>query len=322
MRVTWLILIGAGALAVQPAGCQPLQYPPQMEGAKIEVYKTVGDVKLKLYIFEPPAFSISDKRAAIIFFFGGGWQLGSPEQFEQQCRYLASRGMVAITADYRVSSRQAVKVPDSVRDAKSAIRWVRRNAFRLGIDPLRIAAGGGSAGGHIAAAAGVIPGGDEPGEDPKVSSRPDALVLFNPAVVLAPIPEAQVPDVEVWRKQFGQLSAIPEFAGVDTAAISPYDHVAKGAPPTIILHGKADKSVAYFTVELFTKKMIAAGNRCDLVGFDGESHGFFNYGRNGNKAYYETLRKAEEFLTSLSYLTGKSSLPSGPGSNELPSPDG
>ena len=209
--------------------------------------------------------------------------------------------MVAITADYRVSSRQEVKVPESVRDAKSAIRWVRRNASRLGLDPFRIAAGGGSAGGHIAAAAGVITGGDEPDEDPKVSSRPDALVLFNPALVLASLPDSQVPDVEVWRKHYGQLHAIPELAGVDAAAISPYDHVDKGAPPTIILHGKADKSVPYFTAELFTKKMIAAGNCCDLVGFDGEGHGFFNYGRNGNTAYQETLRKAEEFLTSLSY---------------------
>ena len=69
MRLSWLIFFGACALAVQPAGSQPLRYPPQMERAKIEVYKTIGDVKLNLYIFEPPAFSSSDKRAAIVFFF-------------------------------------------------------------------------------------------------------------------------------------------------------------------------------------------------------------------------------------------------------------
>ena len=310
-RLTGLIF-GACMLAAQTADAQQppgSRYPPQMDGAKVEVYKTIGDLKLNLHVFEPQGHSAANKRAAIIFFFGGGWQSGSPQQFEQQCRYLASRGMVAITADYRVSSRHGVKVPESVRDAKSAIRWVRLNASRLGIDPSRIAAGGGSAGGHIAASAGVIPGLDEPHEDPKVSSRPDSLLLFNPVLLLAPVPDSQVPDLESWRKFQVRLDTMPALAGVELLAISPYHHVNKGAPPAIILHGKADTSVPYATAELFTKKMIAVGNRCDLIGFDGENHGFFNYGRNGNKAYYETLRKADEFLASLGYLKGKPSLP-------------
>ena len=148
------------------------KYPPQLAGAKTEVFKTIGDVKLNLYIFEPEGHKASDKRAAIVFFFGGGWMNGSPAQFEHQSRYLASRGMVAISADYRVYSRNKVQVPDCIRDAKSAIRYVRKNAARLGIDPNRIAAGGGSAGGHLAAAVSVIANLDEPGEDMKVSSRP------------------------------------------------------------------------------------------------------------------------------------------------------
>jgi acetyl esterase/lipase len=272
-----------------------------MDGAKVEVYKTIGGVKLNLYVFEPQGGSVTDKRPAIVFFFGGGWRAGNPQQFEPQCRYLASRGMVAITADYRVSSRHGVKVPEGVQDAKSAIRWVRQNASHFGIDSSRIAAGGGSSGGHLAAATGLIPGLDEPDEDHKVSSRPDALVLFNPALMLAPVADRRVPDQK--------LSAMRELAGVDAVAVSPYHHVAKGAPPTIILHGKADTTVPYATVELFTRKMVEAGNRCELVGFDGETHGFFNYGRNENKAYFETLRKADEFLTSLGYLKGKPSLP-------------
>lgn len=184
--------------------------------------KTVGDVRLKLYVFDPPHRSIVDKRPAIVFFFGSGWRGGTPQQFEQQCRYLASRGMVAITADYRVSSRNEVKVPEIVQDAKSAMRWVRQNASRLGIDPSRIAAGGGSAGGHIAAAASVIASLDESNEDSTISSRPNALVLFNPAVVLPPIPDSEVSDLESWRKIEERLRTMPELTGVDTAAISPY----------------------------------------------------------------------------------------------------
>ncbi len=282
-RWAWMGLAIGTALSGAVLCAQGLPYPPELPGARVEVYKTAGDAKLNLYIFDPPGTERS--RPAIVFFFGGGWRNGSPQQFAMQCRHLASRGMVAITADYRVESRHEAKVVDCVRDAKSAIRWVRQNARRLGIDPGRIAAGGGSAGGHLAAAAGLIAGLDEPGEDARVSSRPNALVLFNPVVIL-PL------------KGVG----IEERAGLAVEQISPYEHVRGGAPPTIIFHGKADTTVPYATVEQFTKRMAEVNNRCELVGFDGEQHGFFNYGRGGNRRYNETLAKMDEFLVSLGYL--------------------
>jgi acetyl esterase/lipase len=289
---------GAALLALAAAsgwGQERAAYPPRMDGARVEVYKAAAGVSLNAYIFEPAGHKSSDRRPAIVFFFGGGWRSGSPQQFEQQSRYLASRGMVAIAADYRVASRHSVKAVDCVRDAKSAIRWVRANAARLGIDPKRIAAGGGSAGGHLAAAAGVIEGLDEPDENSGVSSRPDAMVLFNPAVVLAP-----VAGLDPRR----DISGLEERLGIEPRALSPYHHIRKGAPPAIIFHGKADTTVPYATVELFAKKMTEQGNRCELVGFEGQSHGFFNFGRGGGQGYRETLRKTDEFLASLGYLKG------------------
>ena len=275
-------------------------YPPRIEDARAEIYKSVGDVKLNIYIFEPPDHRSADKRPAIVFFFGGGWRSGSPQQFVPQCRYLASRGMVAFAADYRVASRHNVKVVDCVRDAKSAIRWVRANAERLGVDPNRIAAGGGSAGGHLAAATALLPEFDEAGEDRRISSRPNALVLFNPALVLAPVEGSPFPR---------NLAELRERLGAEPQAVSPYHHINKGAPPTIIFHGKADTTVPYRTVELFAQRMLEVGNRCELVGFEGQTHGFFNYGRGDNKAYYETLRKTDEFLAALGYLSGPPRLP-------------
>ncbi len=295
-------MLAAGVLLV-PAPLQAQQdargaYPPQMSGSTAEVYKTVGDTELKLYIYRPQGVAAGETRPAIVFFFGGGWRSGTPQQFAHQCLYLASRGMIAVSADYRVSSRNGTKAWDSARDAKSAIRWVRANAARLGIDPERIAAAGGSAGGHIAAVAGIVPDLDEPSENQSISSRPNALVLFNPVLVLSPVERPGI-------KAFDN----PELQGGDREAISPYHHVAKNDPPTIIFHGKADTTVPYVTAELFTEKMKAAGNRCELFGFDGEVHGFFNYGTKGNKAYTETLRKTDEFLTSLGYISGKPILP-------------
>src|ERR1700733_10765315 len=86
-----------------------------------------------------------------------------------------------IRADYWVKSRHDVTPDACVEDAKSAVRWLRQNAAMLGIDPDRIVASGGSAGGHIAACT-ACPGLDAEGEDLQVSSRPNALLLFNPVL--------------------------------------------------------------------------------------------------------------------------------------------
>ena len=260
----------------------------EFAGAHAEVYKTIGDTRLELFLFTPEGHQPTDHRPAIVFFFGGGWNNGTPKQFEPHCRMLAAQGMVAITADYRVASRHQVKVVDCVRDAKSAVRWVRQNAQRLGIDPQRIAAGGGSAGGHLAAATATLPEFDEPTEDAKISSRPNALVLFNPALVLT----LNGVDLPLAR------------TGIEASRVSPDEHIVKGLPPTIIFHGKADTTVPYATVELFTRKMIEAGNRCELIGFEGQTHGFFNYGRGDNQMFGQTTAEMVRFLGRLGYLKG------------------
>lgn len=264
---------------------------------RTETYKTIGDVKLDMTVQLPDGWKPEDKRPAIVFFFGGGWSSGSPTQFENQARYLASRGMVAMAADYRVKSRQGVKAVSCVADAKSAIRWVRANAVRLGIDPHRVAAGGGSAGGHLAAAVAVLPGLDDPADDKSVSCVPDALVLFNPALVLAPIEGADM------KGFLAQVSA--DRFGCEPEEISPAHHVKAGAPPTIILHGKADTTVPYSTTEVFRDRMVSAGNRCELVGAEGQVHGFFNFGRNENRYALETLQAADQFLASLGWVQGE-----------------
>jgi acetyl esterase/lipase len=273
-------------------------YPPELEGARVEVYKTIGDVKLNIYIFAPENHQPTDRRAAIVFFFGGGWRSGSPKQFHEHCKYLAGRGMVAMTADYRVSSRHGTTAVKCVADAKSAIRWVRSNAQRLGVDPNRIAAGGGSAGGHLAAAVGTIPGLDEPGEDTSVSSVPNAMVLFNPAVVLAPVGDLPPLADE-------QMKGLEERMGIEPVKLSPYHNVKKGAPPAILFHGTGDTTVPFKTAELFAQAMTEAGNTCKLVPFEGRAHGFFNFGRGNGEDYIATVRQMDEFLAGLGFLEGK-----------------
>ncbi len=269
-------------------------------GARVEVYKTTMDakgkpVKLNTYIFFPEDHKPSDQRPAIIFFFGGGWSSGQPSQFTEHCKYLASRGMVAMTVDYRVSSRQQTKAKHCVSDGKSAVRWVRENAKRLGIDANRVVVSGGSAGGHVAACTGLIKTLDEPDENSEISSAPNAMVLFNPVVALCPIDGKP-------GNEFAKQAVLKERLGADPKSISPFDHVAHGVPPTLIFHGKADSTVPYWTVEAFAEAMQNEGNQCQLIGFEGESHGFFNYGRGKNTNYEKTIVDLDNFLVSLGYL--------------------
>ena len=269
-------------------------YPPQMKGATEEVYKQIGDVQMRLYMFQPEQPS-AQPRPAVVFFFGGGWRSGSPEQFEQHCRYLAQRGVVAMTADYRVSSRHQTKAKACVADGKSAIRWVRKNAKRLNIDPNRIAAAGGSAGGHVAACTGVLDKWDEPGEDLSISSRPDLMVLFNPAVALASV-DGQRPLSEETMKSLHQRM------GVEPRLLSPVHHVSERVPPTLIFHGKADETVPFRTVQWFAEAMNKAGNECQLSGFEDAGHGFFNFGRDNNRPFVKTLKEMDEFLVAYKFL--------------------
>jgi acetyl esterase/lipase len=279
-----LFTLLAGALAQEPT---PTDRPAQdrLAGADPHVYKRVGDVELKLFVFEPPAWQPTDRRPAIVFFFGGGWRSGSPAQFAPHARHLASRGMIAACAEYRVYSRHEANVADCVADARSAIRWTRSRAGELGIDPQRIAAGGGSAGGHLAAAVATLNGFDDPQDDAQVSCRPNALALFNPALDLTAF--RRDPDSDRSRDFLARLGGSLED------------------PPTILFHGKADTTVPFAQAENFAAKMQECGNRCELAAYDGAGHGFFNHGRGDGTAYADTLRRLEEFLASLGYVSGR-----------------
>lgn len=246
------------------------------------VYKKRGSVELKLHIFNPEGHQASDLRPAIVFFFGGGWKQGSPSQFYPQCRHLAGRGMVAISAEYRVQKQHGTSPRECVKDGNSALRWLRKNAKELGIHPKKIAAGGGSAGGHVAAATGMAVGIFEEGEDSRWNSRPDALVLFNPVYDNGPGGYGHGRVKAYWRE------------------ISPRHHLDSQTPPTIVFLGTEDHLVPVETAKSYRDEMLKHGVRSELHLYNGEKHGFFNESK-----YTETLHEMTLFLRSLGFLEGE-----------------
>ena len=145
------------------------------------VYKEVDGHRLEMIVYQPQNVPAT-KLPAIVFFFGGGWVSGSPSHFQLQAQYLATRGIVSICPDYRTRNRHNTTPFESVKDARSAMRYLKIHGSEMGIDTSRIVAAGGSAGGHLATCTALIDEVNEPTDDLTISPKPVALVLFNPVV--------------------------------------------------------------------------------------------------------------------------------------------
>ncbi len=291
---SWLASIALAGVAAFPlAGSAKAAQDPSATNAagaaETIIYKKVGDTALKLLVEKPAGWSAADRRPAIVFFFGGGWVGGSPEQFRKQSEHLASRGMVGIRVQYRVIPKDDKGPPLlPCADAKSAMRYVRAHAAELGIDPNRIAAAGGSAGGHLAAFATLVPGLDDPSDDLAISPRGNAMVLFNPVFNNGP-------------GEWGHARV-----GERYREFSPAHHVRKSAPPTIVFLGAQDALISVRVLEDFKAKMTAVNVRCETRVFPGAAHGFFNQDVEGIPGFSETLADTDRFLTSLGWLEKRS----------------
>ncbi len=259
-------------------------------------YKKVEKGELRLHVFEPEGHQATDQAPAIVFFFGGGWNGGTPRHFYQQAKFFAGHGFVAMSAEYRVKKTHGTSPFQCVEDGKSAVRWIRSHAKELGIDPERIVASGGSAGGHVAACTGVIEGHENEEEDLTVSSIPNAMILFNPVL-------------DTTEKGYG----VEKVGQARKTEISPNHQVRAGIVPTLLVHGTADKTVPFENAETFARLMKEAGNQCRLESYEGKDHGFFNskFFRPKTKDtsdYEQTIKQSLEFLTALG-ITAKDDAP-------------
>lgn len=262
------------------AGCiAVLSFVASAGERQTHVFKRTPEGELKLHVFLPPDWAAGQKRPAILMAFGGGFTNGSPSQFETKAEYLASRGMVAITPEYRIKSKHQTTPEKSIEDCRSAVRWVRLNAEKLGVDPKRVVGSGGSAGATCMGVTALSDQFEPEGEDRSVSSKPDALVLYNPAFAAPGAePPRSMPVLSAWS-------------------------VKKGDPPMIQFFGDADQLLA--GGRAVAKEYAAKGNRSELYLAAGVGHGFFN-DRPPAKGWHEAvLYQTDLFLSSLGYLKGE-----------------
>jgi acetyl esterase len=250
------------------------------------IYKQVDTISLAMDIYYPPGMDKTKTYPAMIFFFGGGWNGGTLQHFAPQARYFSERGLVCFAADYRVFNRHGTPPFEALKDAKSAMRYLRAHAEEFHIDANRIVASGGSAGGHLAAATALCPGYDDPADDFSVPVKPNALVLFNPVIDNGP-------------GGYGY-----ERVGEEYKDFSPLHNIRKGAPPTIIFLGTEDSLVPVETARYYQKVMERVGSRCDLFLYEGQSHGFFNANKS-MEHHLQTILEADRFMISLGYLQGE-----------------
>lgn len=293
--VALIVLAGVSMAAAQQQRPATQQWAQAREPDETLVFKTTPQGDLKLNVFRPQDWKSADRRPAILFWFGGGFTKGTITAFSRQSTYFATRGLVCICAEYRVKDVHGTDIDKCVEDARSAMRWTKGHTSQLGIDPEKIVASGGSAGGTLALSVTLADGPDAKDDDLQVSTRPAALVLFNPAqgqAIAGIAQRIQAADDE--KKRVGEfLSAI--------------DRPRKDQPPAIMFFGTDDRLLR--ASHDFCAKTGEIGAQCELWTAQGQGHSFFNR----PPWYSATLRQADLFLGSLGYVQGEPTVPIIPG---------
>ncbi|MCD6351616.1 MAG: alpha/beta hydrolase [Armatimonadetes bacterium] len=269
--VVVMTLASAGSAWAQRRGRhRVLTIPDDVKVTRGVVYGLGGGRELRLDLYSPR--SPQGRCPAVVFLHGGGWRSGSPGQFAPQSIMLAEKGYVCACPEYRLSGE--ARFPAAVEDAKSAVRWLRAEAERLGVDTQRIAIAGGSAGGHLAAMIAVTGPGlfEGQGGHADQSSAVQLAVLFNPVTDMIALGQAH-----------GSGRMLLEFLGKPYeeapdlwAKASPVTYVTEDDPPTLVLHGTADQTVPFAQSQAFVTKLQAAGVEAELFAAEGAGHGFFN----------------------------------------------
>ncbi len=216
--------------------------------------------RLDLYLPEKTSHPLP----VIVWVHGGGWQRG--DKAGSPAIPFVTQGFAVAAINYRFS--QHAVFPAQIHDCKAAIRWLRANAARYGLDPDHIGAGGGSAGGHLVALLGTTAGIRElegPGGNENQSSRVQAVVdWYGPTDFLT---------IGVKDTRTSLLGGDPQANPDKAKKASPMSYVSRDAAPFLIMHGDKDTTVPISQSETFAEALKKAGADVTFVVVKGAGHG-------------------------------------------------
>lgn len=209
---------------------------------------------------------------AVICIHGGGFRAGKRDGYDNLCVRLAERGFVAATITYRLAPKY--QFPAAVHDTKAAVRWMRANAKKYKVDPARIGATGGSAGGHLAqflAVTSNVPQFEGTGGNPEQSSSIACVVnVYGPSDFTKSYGKS-VDAHEVLPLWFGGNLETKRDLHIQG---SPLYWVTPNSAPTLCIHGTDDKYVAHEQAVWLVDKLKAATVDAELLTLEGAGHGF------------------------------------------------
>jgi len=247
--------------------CQPFD-------KQLLAYREMGGVALRATLYRPPGRP-ERPLPAIIFVHGGGWSAGDRGQFARHSAFLAAHhGIAGLCIDYRLTT--VAPYPACVQDARAAVRWLQSNAGQFGIDAARIAIGGSSSGAHIAAMVateGDIESDVEAQAAAVTSQLPLKAAVFCAGVYRLPV---DLPDSLTIASMAMLLGGRAEDMPDRYRQASPLGHISPRCPPTLLLHGSADRVISYRQSQEFAARLRQAGVLAEVEIFDGRDHGQLN----------------------------------------------
>lgn len=249
------------------------------------VYGKVGERELKLDLAMPSGDAKA--RPLVICLHGGGWRLGNKKELRNWLEGLAESGYVAASVGYRLAPDHVF--PAQIEDCKTAVRFLRANSEKYGINKERVAAMGWSAGGHLACLLGLTTPDDgfEGTLHAKESSKVQAVIdYFGPTDL-----SGYAKDAAAQRGMLGPFIGA-KFDEKPEAHVkaSPIKYVRAGAPPFLVLHGTKDWIVPIEQSRSLVTKLKEVKAPVELIEVDGEGHGW-----NG-KPSADTTRATFRFL--------------------------
>ncbi len=251
IEIATLLLL---AQAAPPA--VPAMPPGVIHEAGVE-YSSVGQKSL-LDVVRPR--TASGPLPLVLLVHGGGFRAGHRNSYLPVAIRLAERGYVAATASYRLAPRHQYPAP--VEDVKAAVRFLKANAARFQLDPTKVCAMGGSAGGHLVLMLGLTAQGEE---------RVNCVVNYY----------GPTDFTQSYSKSVDAAQVLPQFLGghLDQNRLihqqaSPINWVTPQAAPTLSIHGTKDAYVAYEHSLWITERLVAAGVEAELETLSGAGHGF------------------------------------------------